>query len=97
MIPFLLKDSKIDVAHVVPVTLFQNPADWSVLSTKPQEEPEVANCRLTLVGPGCSENYRSVSEDLEEHNMIYEHKNRRMQSCDQSPPTRPFSSRRMLG
>lgn len=57
--PFLLSDSKIDVAQVVPVTLFQKPADWSVLSTKPQDEPDVANCRLTLVGPGCSANYKS--------------------------------------
>jgi hypothetical protein len=56
----LLSDSKIDVAQVVPVTLFQNPADWSVLSTKPQLDPEVANWRLGLVGPGCSANYIST-------------------------------------
>lgn len=59
--PFLLSDSKIEVAHVVPVTLFQKPADCSVLSTKPHDEPEVANCRLTLVGPGCSANYEIVN------------------------------------
>lgn len=46
-----------DVAQVVPVTLFQNPDAWLVLSTKPQEDPEVANWRLTSVGPGCSANY----------------------------------------
>ena len=27
-----------------------------MLSTIPQLEPDVANCRLTLVGPGCSAN-----------------------------------------
>lgn len=59
---FLLSDSKIDVAQVVPVTLFQKPADWSVLSTKPQLDPEVANWRLGLVGPGCSANYISIRQ-----------------------------------
>lgn len=39
----LLRDSKMDIAQVVPVTLLKKPAAWFVLSTKPQDEPEVAN------------------------------------------------------
>ena len=61
---FLLRDSKIDVAQVVPVTLLKNPAACFVLSTKPQAEPEVANWRLGLVGPGCSANYIYISSLL---------------------------------
>lgn len=56
LIPLSLRDSKMDFAHVVPVTLLKNPAAWLPLSTIPQVDPDVANWRLGFVGPGCSEN-----------------------------------------
>lgn len=40
------KTWKMDLVQLVPVTLFQKPAAWLVLSTKPQEEPEVANLTI---------------------------------------------------
>jgi hypothetical protein len=79
---FLLSASRIDTAHIVPVTLFQKLADWFVLPTRPQDEPKVANWRLALVGPGCSQNYvESVRYIQLEHEKIDSYRNQRKQSC----------------
>ena len=56
-IPFSVKAWKIDFAQVVPVTFMYHPDAWFVLSTIPHVEPDVANWRLGLVGPGCSACY----------------------------------------
>jgi hypothetical protein len=40
---FLLKASKMDTAHVVPVILLKKPGDCPEPSMNPQVDPEVAN------------------------------------------------------